>query len=178
MRVSRCSSVSRTGLSQQRALGGAVRAHIRQRADRRLTLAGQSFLAGPPRGSQHAAVARARLPAARPRIAARRARSNTKPSPHAVGLRTKRLRPLEARQLLPVLRPEACDWALLDPAAWDIDVDALLQGFLRGARAHGTRVLTARGACHRAHGRRLERARAGARTARRRDRECGRRLGG
>ncbi len=33
-------------------------------------------------------------------------------------------------------------WALFDPYAWDLDVDALLQGFLRGARAHGATVHT------------------------------------
>ena len=55
-----------------------------------------------------------------------------------------RLTVSEAREIVPSLRPEATDWALLDTSAQDIDVEALLQGFLRGARAHGTRVLTAR----------------------------------
>lgn len=47
-----------------------------------------------------------------------------------------------ARRRVPVLRPEACALALLDPSACDIDVDALLQGHLRRARAAGARVLT------------------------------------
>ncbi len=47
----------------------------------------------------------------------------------------------EARGWLPALRPEQVDWALLDTTAKDMDVDLLLQGFLRGARAHGARVL-------------------------------------
>ncbi|MFO1291990.1 MAG: FAD-dependent oxidoreductase [Rubrivivax sp.] len=47
-----------------------------------------------------------------------------------------------ARALVPVLRPEAAAVALRDPAAFDIDVDALLQGFLRRARAHGAVVAT------------------------------------
>jgi D-arginine dehydrogenase len=42
-----------------------------------------------------------------------------------------------ARALVPVLQPEACQAAVLDPAATDLDVHALHQGFLRGARAQG-----------------------------------------
>ncbi len=62
----------------------------------------------------------------------------------AAGLSTVDLTSQEARDRVPVLRAESCEWALFDPYAWDIDVDALLQGFLRGARAHGAKVLTAR----------------------------------
>lgn len=39
--------------------------------------------------------------------------------------------------LMPALRPEAAALAVLDPLAADLDVDALHQGFLRTARAHG-----------------------------------------
>lgn len=42
-----------------------------------------------------------------------------------------------ARERVPVLRPEASAVAVYDPDAYDIDVDRLLQGFLRGARARG-----------------------------------------
>lgn len=42
-----------------------------------------------------------------------------------------------ARDVVPVLRPEACVAAVASPDAQDIDVDALLQGFVRGARAAG-----------------------------------------
>ncbi len=48
---------------------------------------------------------------------------------------------LDAAQAIarvPVLRPEATAAAVLDPLAADLDVDALHQGFLRGARARGT----------------------------------------
>lgn len=48
----------------------------------------------------------------------------------------------EARRRVPVLRPEACTLALLDPGSSDIDVDALLQGCLRSARAAGARLVT------------------------------------
>jgi D-arginine dehydrogenase len=45
-----------------------------------------------------------------------------------------------ARALVPVLQAEACDAAVLDPAATDLDVHALHQGFLRGARQHGAEL--------------------------------------
>lgn len=47
-----------------------------------------------------------------------------------------------ALRMVPVLRPEAAALAVFDAAAFDIDVDALLQGFLKGARAHGAQLVT------------------------------------
>jgi D-arginine dehydrogenase len=47
-----------------------------------------------------------------------------------------------ARALVPLLRPEYVAEAAVDPEAMDIDVDALLQGFLRGARAAGAKIVT------------------------------------
>ncbi len=46
-----------------------------------------------------------------------------------------------ARSRVPVLRPGASAVAVHDPGAFDIDVDALLQGFLRGARSRGARFV-------------------------------------
>jgi D-arginine dehydrogenase len=46
-----------------------------------------------------------------------------------------------ALAFLPVLRPEAVIGGVLEKDAADIDVDALLQGFLRGARRHGARTV-------------------------------------
>jgi D-arginine dehydrogenase len=46
-----------------------------------------------------------------------------------------------ARAFLPVLRPEQVVGAVLEKDAADIDVDALLQGFLRGAHRHGGRIV-------------------------------------
>lgn len=48
----------------------------------------------------------------------------------------------QVRDCVPVLRPEFAHVGLLEPAAADIDVHELHQGFLRGARAHGGRLLT------------------------------------
>ncbi len=42
---------------------------------------------------------------------------------------------------VPVLRPETTAAAVLDPLAADLDVDALHQGFLRGARARGVQLV-------------------------------------
>ncbi|MFR9676044.1 NAD(P)/FAD-dependent oxidoreductase [Streptomyces sp. TR06-5] len=50
--------------------------------------------------------------------------------------------PAEARRLCPALRPEAFGRALYKPGACDVDVDAAHQGFLRGARAAGGRIVT------------------------------------
>lgn len=52
---------------------------------------------------------------------------------------------LERDELLtrvPILRPSASSGATLDPDAASIDVDALLQAYLRQARARGARILT------------------------------------
>ncbi|MEA2753893.1 MAG: D-arginine dehydrogenase [Aliidongia sp.] len=48
----------------------------------------------------------------------------------------------EARRRVPVLRPDAVAAAGYDAAAMDIDVHALHQGFLRGAKAQGARLVT------------------------------------
>jgi D-arginine dehydrogenase len=51
-----------------------------------------------------------------------------------------RLDARQAAQYLPVLREEQLCGAVLEPDVADIDVDAVLQGFLRGARAAGARA--------------------------------------
>lgn len=48
----------------------------------------------------------------------------------------------EATEFCPVLRPGYVDRAVLEPGGRAVDVDALLQGFLRGIRRRGGRVLT------------------------------------
>lgn len=60
-------------------------------------------------------------------------------APHTPTLR--RLSAAEAIEHVSVLRPEQVDGAVLDPGATDLDVDALHQGFLRRARAHGAQVV-------------------------------------
>jgi D-arginine dehydrogenase len=48
----------------------------------------------------------------------------------------------EARTLQPALRPGFAACAILEPGAADIDVDALLQGYLRGFRGAGGHLVT------------------------------------
>ena len=108
----------------------------------RLTLAGQPFLTSPPTGFTATPLLRDRGYLMIGRTAQLAARGQYEEEARAVGLETRQLTIPEARELVPVLRPEAIDWALLDPNAWDLDVDSLLQGFLRGARANGAAVLT------------------------------------
>jgi D-arginine dehydrogenase len=53
-----------------------------------------------------------------------------------------RLSRAELLALIPALRPEAAAWGLHDRLAMDMDVEALLQGYLKSGRRHGLRVLT------------------------------------
>ena len=110
----------------------------------RLTLAGQSFLTTPPGGFAPAQLLRECGFLLIGQAAELAARDQYEALARTVALETTRLTPREARARVPVLRPDACDWALLDPSAWDLDVELLLQGFLRGARAHGAQTLTSR----------------------------------
>lgn len=55
----------------------------------------------------------------------------------ATGQPVELLRCEDAQRLVPVLRAQACALAVLDPGSSDMDVDALLQGYLRSARAAG-----------------------------------------
>ena len=60
----------------------------------------------------------------------------------ATGSPLQRLSGDEVRSLVPVLRTNVVDWGALDRSAMDMDVEAILQGFLKGARRHGARVAT------------------------------------
>jgi D-arginine dehydrogenase len=56
-------------------------------------------------------------------------------------LPTEWLSTAEALRRVPVLRPEVCACAVVDGSSSDIDVHALLQGYLRQARAAGAQVV-------------------------------------
>jgi D-arginine dehydrogenase len=56
-----------------------------------------------------------------------------------------RVEPADALSAIPLLRADYVAGAAIDHDAMDIDVDALLQGFLRGARARGAKVLSGLG---------------------------------
>jgi D-arginine dehydrogenase len=106
-------------------------------AVRALTRASRAFFDAPPAG--FAAVPlltpRGTLFAAR---AEQRAQAEALVATlHTEGGRAELIDGAAARERVPVLRPEACALAVASPDAEDIDVDALLQGCLRGARAAG-----------------------------------------
>ena len=111
---------------------------------RRLTLAGRSFLSTPPEGFVDVPLLHERGFLLIGKNSQLPSRDKYESEALAAGLDARRLTFAQARALVPVLRQESCQWALLDPYAWDLDVDALLQGFLRGARSHGATVHTSR----------------------------------
>lgn len=112
---------------------------------RHLTASAGPFLSAPPAGFAPAPLLTDRGFMTIGSAAQRAALERHEAIARAAGQSATRLTTREARAIVPSLRPEATDWALLDPTARDIDVEALLQGFLRGARAHGARVMTTRG---------------------------------
>ncbi len=110
---------------------------------RALTRASRAFLEQPPTGFAEGPLLRPRgalFIAAADRLAPLRALHDTL---RAEGVAASWLTTVEAQALCPVLRPEAVAAAVLDPGAADLDVHALHQGFLRSARAAGTRLV-----CH------------------------------
>ncbi len=60
----------------------------------------------------------------------------------AGGVVVQRLSPAQCLQCCPVLRPEGLAGGVFESQALDMDVDAILQGFLRGARHAGARIHT------------------------------------
>ncbi|HVM98993.1 MAG TPA: FAD-dependent oxidoreductase [Caulobacteraceae bacterium] len=106
---------------------------------RALNRASRPFLADPPDGFCESAILRPRGAlfvadeADRPLLDAMAAEE-----PGAFA----RLSGGDARARVPILRPEASAAGLYEAGAMDIDVDALHQGFLRGLRRCGGRVVT------------------------------------
>ena len=110
------------------------------RAVRALTAASRPFYTSPPPGFTTPLVTRRGVLALCPHGAEERfeqvlAAGLTAPLP------VRELAPGEAQRYCPAVRPAWHSRAMLKPAAMDIDVDALHQGFLRGIRARGGRVL-------------------------------------
>lgn len=58
----------------------------------------------------------------------------------AMGTGASRLTTQEVLELIPVFRPEKIAGGVLEPDAMDMDVHAIHQGFLRGARQHHARI--------------------------------------
>ena len=112
---------------------------------RRLTMASRAFLSAPPDGF-------ADVPILSARGALWVASEAQLPTLEALAAEARRLVPTVelldtagARARCPALDPAACAAALLEPDATDIDVDALLQGYLRALRRDGGRVMVSAG---------------------------------
>ena len=107
---------------------------------RRLTEASRPFLASPPDGFADGPLLSPRpvlwlaRPEQLPRLDALQAAG--------VGSGIERIDAAATCALCPLLRPERVGGALLEPGAMDIDVAALLQGFLRRFRQRGGRLCT------------------------------------
>ena len=107
---------------------------------RALTAASRPFYLSPPPGFAAPLVTARGVIALGPRGAEDRfdevlAAGLTAPTP------VREIEAAEAFRHCPVLRPGWFSRAMLKPAAMDVDVDAVHQGFLRGIRARGGRVL-------------------------------------
>lgn len=107
---------------------------------RALTRASRSFFDDPPRGLARVPLLRSRGALFVGGEAQRPIALDLHRRLLADGLRADWLEGEAVREKVPVLRPGASACGVLDPNAFDVDVDALLQGFLRGARANGASV--------------------------------------
>jgi D-arginine dehydrogenase len=107
---------------------------------RALTAASEAFFRAPPAGFSPVLSERGALVIGRPEQQAALAEQQ------AVALASQqtlhRLSSDEVLALVPALRREFVGWGLYDRSAMDMDVDALLQGYLKAARRVGLRVLT------------------------------------
>ena len=108
---------------------------------RRLTVASRAFLTRPPTGFSD-------VPLLHPRGALWVADEHQLPRLEAMAADAVRLVPSvrridagEALERCPALDPTVVAGAVLEPEAQDIDVDALLQGYLRAGRRHGARLI-------------------------------------
>ncbi|TPL88771.1 FAD-binding oxidoreductase [Mesorhizobium sp. B2-3-12] len=112
-------------------------------AIRAFTRASRQFLLEPPSGFCDVPLLTPRgvmvigTDAQRPRLQALFAETSTESAAPLDWLDTD-----ASRSVIPILRPDYIGSAYLDHSAMDIDVDALHQGFLRGARRHGARIVT------------------------------------
>ncbi len=112
------------------------------RVIRDLTAASEAFLTAPPPGF-------AEVPLVTPRGALSLVREDqlarlgpTLELLHHHVPAARRVGPDEILALVPALRPAYAVAGIFDPGARDMDVDALFQGYLRGFKARGGRLLT------------------------------------
>jgi D-arginine dehydrogenase len=108
---------------------------------RALTRASRAFFQAPPAGFAAGALLAPRGHLIFARADQREQLDAAADDMGATGTAIQRLSGAEVRRRVPALRPDHAHAGVLDPAAEDVDVHALLHGFLRGARALGTRLV-------------------------------------
>lgn len=108
---------------------------------RALTMASRAFLASPPAGfSEHPLLTpRGAMMVATPEQ--RAALDEHWEILHAMSPRARRLTPEEACAIVPVLRADQLAGAVIEPDAADMDVHAIHQGYLRGMRRAGGKLV-------------------------------------
>jgi D-arginine dehydrogenase len=110
---------------------------------RRMATASRAFLEAPPRGFAEVPLLRRRACLTFGRATHAPALDRLAARLHESGAAAERLDEAATQALFPPLRPgRASGGAVLEPDAADLDTDALLGGYTRGARAQGARILT------------------------------------
>ena len=105
-----------------------------------LAAASRPFLAGPPEGFADHALLSPRGLLWIARAADRDSLEEKAVAAEAHGVEVQRLGSSRCCELVGVLRPDAAVAGVFEPHAMNIDVDGLLQGFLRGARRRGVEL--------------------------------------
>jgi D-arginine dehydrogenase len=108
---------------------------------RALARAGRSFLESPPPGFAAQPILSPRGSVVYGAAAQADALAARAEEWRATGTEVRLLAGPELRALVPPLREDVAEAGILEPGARDIDVDALHQGFLRGAKAAGARFV-------------------------------------
>ncbi|HSD44430.1 MAG TPA: FAD-dependent oxidoreductase [Burkholderiales bacterium] len=109
---------------------------------RALARAGRAFLESPPAGFAANPILAPRGSLVYGASARRDELASRCDDWRRTGTEVRLLSGTEARALVPPLRERVAEVGILEPGARDIDVDALHQGFLRGARASGVKFMT------------------------------------
>ncbi|MSP83292.1 MAG: FAD-binding oxidoreductase [Alphaproteobacteria bacterium] len=109
---------------------------------RRLAIASRGFLSNPPSGFAQAPLLSPRGSLVVGRVGQEIALATEVAEAQADGVDERLVDAAEARSLVPALVADDLAGGVLEPGAMDLDVGALLGGFVRGLRAQGGRLVT------------------------------------
>lgn len=128
-------------ISRQRAVGRELIENYGNRVVRRLAKASRGFLECPPEGFAAHPLLTPRGTITIAREDHREALAQNLEGACALVPSITRIEPAEAIARVPILRPDYVAAAMMEPHSMEVDVDGLHQGFLRGARRRGARIL-------------------------------------